>query len=75
MDAAHVLHLRQALQLAASARARGDHPFGALLFDPVAGTVVATGMNSVLTERDCTGHVRMNVLTSCGVYARFVVIE
>lgn len=54
----HSPYLRKALKLAAAARARGDHPFGALLLDPVTGEVVAEGMNSVLTEGDCTGHVR-----------------
>lgn len=54
----HAPHLRRALELAATARARGDHPFGALLLDPETGAVVCEGMNSVLTQRDCTGHVR-----------------
>lgn len=57
-EARHAPYLRRSIELAAAARARGDHPFGALLFDPATGEVVAEGMNSVLTQRDCTGHVR-----------------
>ncbi|MFE0751836.1 nucleoside deaminase [Gordonia sp. NPDC058843] len=58
-------HLRRAIELAAAARDRGDHPFGSLLVAPD-GTVVAEGMNTVDTERDPTGHAETNVVRAVG---------
>ncbi|GAA2244792.1 nucleoside deaminase [Herbiconiux moechotypicola] len=52
--------LTRAVELAAEARARGDHPFGALLVAPD-GTVVEV-LNSVLTDRDPTGHAETNLV-------------
>jgi tRNA(Arg) A34 adenosine deaminase TadA len=54
-------HLLAAIELAASAREHGNHPFGALLVDP-AGTVVLTAENTVLTEQDVTGHAETNLV-------------
>ncbi|MFS0732090.1 nucleoside deaminase [Microbacterium sp. 1P10UB] len=53
-------HLEHAVRLAAAARERGDHPFGAVLVTPD-GTVVEA-MNSVETERDPTGHAETNLV-------------
>jgi hypothetical protein len=57
-EARHAPYLRQALAMAMVARQRGDHPFGALIVEPETGVVLCTGLNSVLTAKDCTGHVR-----------------
>ncbi|WP_395640666.1 nucleoside deaminase [Pseudolysinimonas sp.] len=53
-------HLRHAIALAAQARAGGNHPFGSIVVAPD-GRVVE-GMNSVVTERDPTGHAETNVV-------------
>ena len=55
-----IARLRHAIRLAAEARARGDHPFGAIVVAPD-GTVVE-GRNSVVTQRDPTGHAETNVV-------------
>jgi tRNA(Arg) A34 adenosine deaminase TadA len=49
--------LGRANELAAHARANGDHPFGALLF--VYGEVVAEALNRVHTDADLTAHAEM----------------
>jgi len=46
--------------LAAAARANGDHPFGALLL--VDGEVVATALNRVHTDRDLTAHAETELV-------------
>lgn len=53
--------LRRSLALAAAARARGDHPFGAILVGP-AGYPLAEGQNTVVSEDDCTGHAELNLI-------------
>jgi len=57
----HAALLRRTLAIAAAARAHGNHPFGALLADP-AGHILLEGENTVLTERDCTGHAETNLM-------------
>jgi len=52
--------LRHAIRLAAEARDRGDHPFGAIVVAPD-GEVVE-GRNSVVTGSDPTGHAETNVV-------------
>lgn len=52
--------LRQAIELAAQARERGNHPFGALLC--VDERVVLTAENSVNTESDPTAHAETNLI-------------
>jgi tRNA(Arg) A34 adenosine deaminase TadA len=47
----------RANELAAAARAAGDHPFGALLL--VDGEVVAEAVNRVNSDRDLTAHAEM----------------
>ena len=53
--------LRKAIAVAASARAHGNHPFGATLVD-AAGNVVLSAENTVNTDHDCTGHAEMNLI-------------
>lgn len=52
--------LRRAITLAARARENGNHPFGALVVT-AAGRVVE-GLNTVVTERDPTGHAETNAV-------------
>jgi tRNA(Arg) A34 adenosine deaminase TadA len=52
--------LLQAIALAASARERGNHPFGALL--AIENSVVLTAKNTVNTERNPTAHAETNLI-------------
>jgi tRNA(Arg) A34 adenosine deaminase TadA len=54
-------HLRRAIQLAKTARGRGNHPFGALLVG-AGGEVLAEAENSVVTDRDPTAHAELNLI-------------
>ena len=54
LDTADLAHLRRAIELSASARAHGNHPFGALLV--TANGRVIEAENTVLTDRDVTAH-------------------
>jgi tRNA(Arg) A34 adenosine deaminase TadA len=54
--------LRRAIALAETSRARGDHPFGALLADE-SGTVLLEAMNTCGTKGDRTGHAERNLMT------------
>lgn len=56
--------LERAVELAWTARKRGDHPFGALLVTPD-GTVIEA-MNSVVTQTDPTGHAETNLVRLLG---------
>lgn len=60
LDPVEVGHLDHAIRLAVAARARGDHPFGAVVVAPD-GTVVE-GMNSVVSAADPTGHAETNLV-------------
>jgi tRNA(Arg) A34 adenosine deaminase TadA len=51
----------RALEVARRARANGNHPFGALLAD-AAGVVIFEAENTVVTDRDCTGHAELNLI-------------
>lgn len=53
--------LRRAVALAQTSRDNGNHPFGALLVDRE-GTVVLEAQNTVVTERDATGHAETNLV-------------
>ena len=53
--------LRAAIALAHSARTHGNHPFGALLAG-ARGEVLLEAENTVITERDCTGHAETNLV-------------
>jgi tRNA(Arg) A34 adenosine deaminase TadA len=48
-------------QLAQSAQANGNHPFGALL--AVDGKIVLTAENSVVTDNDVTRHAELNLVS------------
>jgi len=54
-------HLRRAIDLAARAREKGNHPFGSLLVD-ADGAVVLEAENTVLTTSDCTAHAELNLV-------------
>jgi tRNA(Arg) A34 adenosine deaminase TadA len=53
--------LVRAIALAASARAHGNHPFGALLADEN-GRILVEAENTVITENDATGHAETNLV-------------
>jgi tRNA(Arg) A34 adenosine deaminase TadA len=57
--------LREAIELARSARRNGNHPFGAVLVDEH-GQILMRAENTVVTERDVTGHAEMNLMRSAG---------
>jgi tRNA(Arg) A34 adenosine deaminase TadA len=54
-------HLRRAIAAAQAARDHGNHPFGAILVSRD-GQVLAEAENTVLTERDPTGHAELNLV-------------
>lgn len=54
-------HLLRAIELARRAREHGNHPFGALLADGE-GNLLLEAENTVVTERDCTGHAEANLV-------------
>ena len=54
--------LRRTIELAQQSRARGDHPFGALLAGPD-GSILLEAMNTCTTEGDRTGHAERNLMT------------
>ena len=54
-------HLRTAIQVAQSARAHDNHPFGAILVDEK-NQVLLQAENTVVTDRDCTGHAETNLM-------------
>ena len=56
----HEALIREAIQLGASARRRGNHPFGALL--AIEGSVLLRSENTVVTDRDPTRHAELNLL-------------
>ena len=53
--------LRRAIQIAASARAHGNHPFGALLAD-ANGSILLEAENTVITTKDITAHAELNLM-------------
>lgn len=54
--------LRRTIDLAQQSRARGDHPFGALLAGPD-GSILLEAMNTCTTKSDRTGHAERNLMT------------
>jgi tRNA(Arg) A34 adenosine deaminase TadA len=54
--------LRRAIEIAAAARAHGNHPFGAILVGPD-GTVLLEAENTVTTEHDATCHAERNLMS------------
>jgi tRNA(Arg) A34 adenosine deaminase TadA len=61
MNESDLQHLRTAIALAWRAREHGNHPFGAVLVDDQ-NQVVLQAENTVVTERDCTGHAETNLM-------------
>ena len=61
MNDADIKHLRSAISVAWQARGHGNHPFGAVLVD-ADNHVILTAENTVITERDCTGHAETNLV-------------
>jgi tRNA(Arg) A34 adenosine deaminase TadA len=61
LDESDLKHLRAAIEIAARSRAHGNHPFGARLTDSQ-GNVLLEAENTVVTERDCTGHAETNLM-------------
>jgi len=57
----HEKFIREALKIAQRARDHGNHPFGALLVDED-DNVLIEAENTVVTERDCTGHAETNLM-------------
>jgi tRNA(Arg) A34 adenosine deaminase TadA len=53
--------MRAAIAVARRARENGNHPFGALLVDGE-GNILLEAENTVVTERDCTGHAETNLM-------------
>jgi tRNA(Arg) A34 adenosine deaminase TadA len=53
--------LRASFEIARKARAKGNHPFGALLVDEQ-GQVLLEAENTVVTTSDCTGHAEINLI-------------
>lgn len=60
-DAADRTALRAAIDAAASARAHGNEPFGAVLA-AAGGGILRVAENSVLTDRDCTAHAETKLV-------------
>lgn len=58
--------LRRTIRLAEESRARGDHPFGALLAGPD-GEVLLEAMNTCGTKGDRTGHAERNLMTEASM--------
>ena len=54
-------YLEAAVTAGRRAREHGNHPFGAVLVSPD-GEILLEGENTVLTERDCTGHAELNLI-------------
>ena len=54
-------YLGAAVSAGRRARQHGNHPFGAVLVGPD-GEILLEGENTVLTERDCTGHAELNLM-------------
>ena len=61
MNDINLLLLRRAIDIARRAREHGNHPFGALLADEQ-GNVLLEAENTVVTDRDCTGHAELNLM-------------
>ncbi len=53
--------LRRAIEIAANARAHGNHPFGALLAD-ANGKILLEAENTVVTNKDVTAHAELNLI-------------
>jgi len=61
MNEQDIRYLREAIEVAWSARKRGNHPFGAILVDGE-GREVLRAENSVVTGHDVTNHAETNLV-------------
>lgn len=61
MRSTDIRHLQTAIQVAQAARDHGNHPFGAILVDEN-DQILLQAENTVVTERDCTGHAETNLM-------------
>ena len=61
MDENDFRFIRAAMDVARKARDGGNHPFGAVLVDEQ-GRILMEAENTVVTERDCTGHAETNLM-------------
>ena len=61
MKSMDLKHLRTAIEVAQNAREHGNHPFGAILVDEK-DQVLLRAENTVVTEKDCTGHAETNLM-------------
>jgi len=57
----HEQLMRVCFELAASARDKGNHPFGALL--ALEDRIILTAENSVFSDHDITGHAEQNLVS------------
>jgi tRNA(Arg) A34 adenosine deaminase TadA len=53
--------IRAAIEVAGNARNNGNEPFGALLADEH-GNILLESENTIITEKDCTGHAEANLM-------------
>ena len=61
MQKDHERFMRAAIEVARRSRNNGDNPFGAVLVDEN-GHIVMEAENTVVTEKDCTGHAETNLM-------------
>jgi tRNA(Arg) A34 adenosine deaminase TadA len=61
MNETDIKYLRLAMEVARRARANGNHPFGSVLVDKT-GKLLLEAENTMVTERDCTGHAETNLM-------------
>ena len=61
MNATDLQRLRTSIEVARQAREHGNHPFGAILVDEN-NEVLVQAENTVVTEKDCTGHAETNLM-------------
>jgi tRNA(Arg) A34 adenosine deaminase TadA len=54
--------MRRAIELARRSRAKGNHPFGAVLVD-ADGTILLEAENTVVEDRDETSHAELNLIS------------
>jgi tRNA(Arg) A34 adenosine deaminase TadA len=61
MNEIDIKYLHLAIAVARQARDKGNHPFGSVLVDRD-GHLLLEAENTVITERDCTGHAETNLM-------------
>jgi tRNA(Arg) A34 adenosine deaminase TadA len=66
MDENDLRFIRAAIDLARKARDKGNHPFGAVLVDE-GGHILLEAENTVVTEKDCTGHAETNLMRHASI--------